>query len=281
MHPMQAFPGPEHQPFETGDGPATAVVVHGFPGTPAEVRPIAAALAAIGWRVHAPLLPGFGPDWATLGERRWTEWRATVAREAERAAASDDPVLLVGFSMGAALALAAIADEGAPADSLVLLAPFTSLPDRRAFAIPLVKRVVKTFRPYERVDFDDPAVRAEIEDKVGDVDLDDPTVRERLRRDVTIPTAAVDEVRKAGLRALRVAPSITARPTLVVQGQSDTTVLPSSTIELIRRLPGHPLRLFLADADHRMVLPGRPGHMELLRAVQRFGHERLGRLMPG
>ena len=275
---MQAFPGPEHQPFETGDGPATAVAVHGFPGTPGEVRPIAAALAAIGWRVHAPLLPGFGPDWATLGDRRWTEWRATVAREAERAAAQGGPVLLVGFSMGAAATLAAIADEGAPADALVLLAPFTCLPDRRAVALPLVKRVVRTFRPFDRVDFDDPAVRAGIEDKVGVVDLDDPTVRKRLRREVTIPTAAVDEVRKAGLRALRVAPGIAPRPTLVVQGQRDTTVLPSSTIALIRRLPGTPLRLFLADADHRMVLPGRTGHMELLRAIQRFGHERLGRL---
>jgi len=278
MLPMQAFPGPEHQPFEMGDGPATAVVVHGFPGTPAEMRPVAAALAAIGWRVHAPLLPGFGPDWATLGERRWTEWRTTVARAAERAAAGGGPVLLIGFSTGAAVTLAAIADEGAPADALVLLAPFTSLPDRRAVALPLVKRIVRTFRPYDRVDFDDPAVRAEIKDKVGNVDLDDPAVRERLRRDVSIPTAAVDEVRKAGLRALRVARSIAHRPTLVVQGERDTTVLPSSTIALIRRLPGAPLRLFLSSADHRMVLPDRPGHMELLRAVQRFGHECLGRL---
>ena len=277
---MQAFPGPEHQPFETGDGPGSAIVVHGFPGTPAEVRPVALALAAIGWHVRAPLLPGFGPDWATLGERRWTDWRAVVAREAAIAAERGGPVLLVGFSMGAALALSAVADEGAPADGFVLIAPFTHLPDRRAFAIPLVKRFVREYRPYAGVDFDDPAVRAEVLDKVGEADIDDPAVRERLRTEVTVPTSAVDEVRQAGKRAYRVAPSLAPRPTLVVQGERDTTVLPRTTIDLLRRLPGAPLRLFLPEADHRVILPDRPGHMELLRAVQRFGHERLGRLTP-
>ena len=275
---MQAFPGPEHEPFELGAGPATAVITHGFPGTPAEVRAVATALAAIGWRVSAPLLPGFGNGWDTLAERRWTEWRGVVAREAERAAADGGPTMLVGFSMGAALTLAAIADEGAPADALVLLSPFTRLPDRRAFALPLVKRLVPTFRPYQSVDMDDELVRSEIEGKVGPVDWDDPNARERLRRDVTVPTAAVDEVRKAGARALRVAPGLAPRPTLVVHGMRDTTVPPETTIDLLRRLPGTPLRLFLEEADHRVILPDRPGHMELLRAVQRFGHAQLGRL---
>ena len=276
--PMQAFPGPEHQPFETGDGPATAVLVHGFPGTPAEVRPMAAALAATGWRVRAPLLPGFGHDWGTLGERRWTEWRQVVAGEATRAASNGDPVLLLGFSMGAALALTAIADERAPADALVLVAPFTGFSDPRAALLPLVKRAVRTFRPYERTDFDDPHARVEIEAKVGSVDLDDPGVRERLRTEVRIPTAAVDELRQAGNRARRIAPSLAPRPTLVVQGERDTTVTPASTVALVRRLAYPPLRLFLPEADHRLVFPDQPGHMELLRALQRFGHGLLGRL---
>ena len=147
--------------------------------------------------------------------------------------------------------------------------------------LPLVKRFVREYRPYAGVDFDDELVRAELLDKVGEADLDDPAVRERLRTEVAVPTSAVDEVRQAGARAYRVAPSLAPRPTLVVQGERDTTVLPRTTIALLRRLPGAPLRLFLPEADHRVVLPGRPGHMELLRAVQRFGHERLGRFSPG
>ena len=278
MTPVDAFPGLEHQPFDIGSGPGSAVVVHGFPGTPAEVRPIGEALAAIGWRARAPLLPGFGPQWATLPQRRWPEWRATVVSEARRAKEDGGPVLLVGFSVGAALVLSAIHDEGAPADAMVLLAPFTRLSDRRAALLPLVSRLVPVFRPYANADFDDARVRDGMLRKLGTVDLDDPATRERLRTDVTVPTVAVDQVRRAGLRAWRVAPHLPDVPALVVQGERDATVTPASTIALLRRLPGAPLRLFLPEADHLMVLPDQPGHMELLRALQRFGHERLGRL---
>jgi len=281
MAAVYAFPGLEHQPFDIGAGPATAVLVHGFPGTPAEVRPLAEALAAIGWRARAPLLPGFGPEWSALPRRRWTEWRAAVAAEAHRAAEDGGPVMLVGFSMGAALVLSAIHDEGAPADAMVLLAPFTRVADRRAALLPLLGRFVPELRPYAEADFDDARVRTGVLRKVGTVDLDDPATRARLRTEVTIPTAALDQARRAGLRAWRVAPQLPQLPTLVVQGELDTTVTPESTVALLRRLPGAPLRLFLPEADHLLVVPDQPGHMEMLRALQRFGHERLGRLDAG
>lgn len=275
---MQPFPGLEHQPFVVGDGPASAVAVHGFPGTPAELRPMAAALAAMGWRVRAPLLPGFGPEWATLSDQRWQVWRDAVGREIDHADAdaAGAPVLLLGFSMGAALALAALHDGRADIDGLVLIAPFTRLPDPRSALLPIVKRVVPTFRPYQHADLDDPRVRRDLQTRLGTLDLDDPSIRARLRESVTVPTAAVDEARRAGLHAARVAPRLAPRPTLVVQGLQDTTVLPRHTIELLRRLPGRPLRLFLKHADHRLVLPDAPGHRELLQALQRFGLERLG-----
>jgi carboxylesterase len=277
MATMDAFAGLEHQPFTTGDGPATAVLVHGFPGTPAEVRPLAAALHAVGWRVRAPLLPGFGPDWGTLRERRWTEWREAVAAELENAAASGGPVMAVGFSMGGALTLAALGN-GAHADSRVLIAPFMRFGDRRALLLPLLRHVVPEVRPYEHADLDDPFLRQDLSDKLGNVDLDDPATRDRVRREVTIPTAALDEAVRAGRHAWRVAPRLPARPTLVVQGLRDTTVTPETTVALLRRLRGAPRRLMLDGADHHVMRPGAPGHDALLRALQRFGHEQLGRL---
>ncbi len=277
MTAMQPFPGLEHQTFREGDGPATAVLVHGFPGTPAEVRPLAAALVAVGWRVHGPLLPGFGPDWGTLRERRWTEWRDAVASELATAAASGGPVMAIGFSMGGALTLAAL-ETGAPADAAVLIAPFTRFDDRRTFLLPLLRHVVRDLRPYERADLDDPQVRHDLAEKLGDVDLDDPATRDHVRNAVSLPTAALDEAVRAGRRAWRAAPRLPARPTLVVQGLQDTTVTPATTVALLRRLRGAPRRLMLEGADHRVMSPGAPGHDELLRALQRFGHEQLGRL---
>jgi carboxylesterase len=274
---MQPFPGLEHQAFVEGDGPATAVLLHGFPGTPAEVRPLAAALVAVGWRVRAPLLPGFGPDYGTLRERRWTEWRDAVASALTTAAGSGGPVMAVGFSMGAALTIVAL-EAGAPADATVLIAPFLRMGDRRAPLLPLLRHVVADVRPYERADFDDPSLRRELLEKLGDVDLDDAATRERVRNEVRVPTAALDELRRAGRHAWRVAPRLPVRPTLLVQGMDDTTVAPEATAALLRRLPGAPRRLMLDGADHRVLSPGAPGHDELLRALQRFGHEQLGRL---
>jgi carboxylesterase len=274
---MQPFPGLEHQPFSQGDGPATAVVVHGFPGTPAEVRPVAAALASIGWRVRAPLLPGFGPDWPTLRERRWTDWRDAVAGTLTAAATAGDPVMAIGFSMGGALTMAAL-ETGAPADATVLIAPFTRFGDRRALLLPLLRRVLSDLRPYQRADLDEPSLRRELTEKLGEVDLDDPATRHRVRNEVLVPTAALDELRRAGRHAWRVAPRLGVRPTLVVQGMRDSIVLPETTVALLRRLRGAPRRLMLDGADHRVLNPGAPGHDELLRALQRFGHEQLGRL---
>jgi carboxylesterase len=277
MRRMQPFAGLEHQAFVAGDGPATAVLLHGFPGTPAEVRPLAAALVAVGWRVRAPLLPGFGADYGTLRERRWTEWQGAVADALTTAAASGAPVMAVGFSMGAALTLAAL-EAGAPADAVVLIAPFMRMGDPRAVLLPLLRHVVRDVRPFERADFDDPSLRRELIEKLGDVDLDDPAIRERVRNEVRVPTAALDELRLAARYAWRVAPRLAARPTLVVQGMEDPTVAPESTVALLRRLRGAPRRLMLEGADHRLLSPGAPGHDELLRALQRFGHEQLGRL---
>jgi carboxylesterase len=274
---MQPFPGLEHQGFVQGEGPATAVLLHGFPGTPAEVRPLAAALVEIGWRVRVPLLPGFGPDYGTLRERRWTEWRDAVADALAAAAASGGPVLAVGFSMGAGLTMAAL-EAGAPADAVVLIAPFTRMGDRRAVLLPLLRHVVADVRPYEHADFDDPSLRRELLEKLGDVDLDDPATRERVRNEVRVPTAALDELRRAARHAWRVAPRLSARPTLVVQGLQDPTAVPEATVALLRRLRGAPRRLMLEGADHHVLSPGAPGHDELLRALQRFGHEQLGRL---
>ena len=256
MRRMQPFAGLEHQAFVEGDGPATAVLLHGFPGTPAEVRPLAAALVAVGWRVRAPLLPGFGSGYGTLRERRWTEWQDAVADALATAAASGAPVMAVGFSMGAALTMAAL-EAGAPADAMVLIAPFTRMGDRRAVLLPLLRHVVPDVRPYEQADFDDPFLRRELLEKLGDVDLDDPATRERVRREVRVPTAALDELRRAAGHAWRVAPRLPARPTLVVQGMDDPTVTPESTVALLRRLRGAPRRLMLEGADHRVMSPGR------------------------
>ena len=63
-----------HQGFSLGEGPRRALLLHGFPGTPGEVRPLAEWLSGRGYRVTAPLLPGFGMGITELGTVRWSDW---------------------------------------------------------------------------------------------------------------------------------------------------------------------------------------------------------------
>jgi carboxylesterase len=81
------------------------VVLHGFTGSPAAVRPWAQYLADAGHTVSAPRLPGHGTRWQDLNSTTWTDWYT----EAERAVAwlrrHTKSVVAMGISTGATLAL--------------------------------------------------------------------------------------------------------------------------------------------------------------------------------
>lgn len=86
-----------------GDGPRRVLLLHGLTGTPTEVRPIADALHAAGFAVRAPLHAGHR-DPEDLAGHGWRDWYDS-AESALLEFAGAGRVLVVGFSMGALLAL--------------------------------------------------------------------------------------------------------------------------------------------------------------------------------
>ena len=156
--PFRYFAGPEHQSFHwtnSPEGPG-ALLIHGFPGTPAEMQPVAELLHRQGWTVQAPLLPGFGPQIADIASYRRHDWLHAVESALERMRSRHRPLLLLGYSMGGALAAAA-ASAGRP-DGLILLSPFWRLgsaPLRLAGRL-LAPFLPRYFRPLQKADFTDP-----------------------------------------------------------------------------------------------------------------------------
>src|SRR5699024_3708179 len=75
-------------------------------------------------------------------------WRDIVDRYAR--------TMLVGYSLGGALALLAALDH--PPDDLVLIAPLSRIADRRAVFLPVAKHIVRSVRPYGRIDWSDTRV---------------------------------------------------------------------------------------------------------------------------
>lgn len=97
------IPGAEAYSSEGGD--VGCLLLHGFTGNPASLRPLAETLTDAGLAVELPRLPGHGTTWRQLQRTGWRDWvreaqaGLTVLRDRTRAQ------VVVGLSMGGALAL--------------------------------------------------------------------------------------------------------------------------------------------------------------------------------
>jgi carboxylesterase len=100
--PAAIMPGAE--PFSAAGGPAGALLVHGFCGSPFSMRRAAARLADRGLTVEAPLLPGHGTVIEDLLPLGWSDWTSAVEEVYEALHARCPRVAVVGHSMGATLA---------------------------------------------------------------------------------------------------------------------------------------------------------------------------------
>ena len=248
------YTDPGHQPFLIEAGSSRALLIHGFLGSPRELRPLAQELAGAGVTARGVLLPGFGSDIARLNKVRAEEW-LTAARTAwEEIREGASRTTLIGFSMGGAVALRLATEAGLAPDHLVLLAPHWKFADRCAVVLPVAKYLIREFRPFGPIDFDSPDMRRMLAELAPGADLDDPVVRHQLRNSATIPTRALDELRRVGVRAAARAPRVSAATT-IVQGLQDMTTLPAYSRELAARM-GAELREI--PGDHLIVDPERP-----------------------
>ncbi|MCB8949915.1 MAG: alpha/beta fold hydrolase [Ardenticatenaceae bacterium] len=240
------YSGLEHQPFQLGQGPVGALLLHGFPGTPAEMRPLGEQLATAGWAVYGPLLPGFGSQIATLGQKTRHDWLAAAHDQWQKVQAAHETAVLIGFSMGGALALN-LAAQVQP-HFLVLLAPFWRFAGWQGKLLPIAKYFKKTLHPFADADFTDTAVRKQLSEVMPGADLDDPAVQAQIRQQVQLPTKTIDEVRQLGQSGGKLANAVHC-PTLVLQGQNDAVVPPTLTRQLIARLGG-PVAYREVPGDH-------------------------------
>lgn len=96
---------PDAEPFSAAGGPAGALVLHGFTGSPQSMKPLARALAAAGFTVELPLLPGHGTAVEEMATTSWSDWSAAVERAYDELAGRCDRVVVCGLSMGGTLAV--------------------------------------------------------------------------------------------------------------------------------------------------------------------------------
>lgn len=124
------------------DGRRIGVLLsHGFTGSPASITPWGQHLAALGYAVSVPRLPGHGTSWQDMASTRYSDYRATLEREYDALAQRCDAVVVGGLSMGGSLALD-LAQAHREIAGLVLVNPAVASSNKQLLVLPLLKHVV-------------------------------------------------------------------------------------------------------------------------------------------
>lgn len=263
---LKIFQGSHHADFLIESGEPAALLIHGFPGTPAEMRPLAPILNSAGWTTHGLLLPGFGAQIDTLPQRRAAEWVDAALEALQALQAHHRPVIVIGYSMGAAVSILAAAQL--PPDRLILLAPFWRLGTRWQHALwRMARPVARHLKPFGRANLNDPRLRNFLGEFLQDADLDDPGVQQLIRR-ATVPVELLEQLYVLGRHAHEFAVQIDL-PTLVLQGRRDPIVKPEFTRQLLRQFAGR-VEYVEIDAQHDLIDPAGTDWAQLERRIQEF-----------
>src|SRR4051794_31546126 len=145
IHPLATPYSAPAQPELTGGRRIGVLLSHGFTGQPASMTPWGQALAALGYAVEVPRLPGHGATWQELNTLTWADWYGELVRNFDALRAENDAVVVGGLSMGGALVLRLAADRGDQVAGVVVVNPAVATKRLDVKLLPVLKHVVKSF----------------------------------------------------------------------------------------------------------------------------------------
>lgn len=203
-------------PFFLEGGPTGVLLIHGFTGTPREMRRVGDYLHGRGLTVSAPLLPGHGTSLAAVNRVSWREWTAAVEAAYRELAARCRPVFVGGHSMGSLLTIW-LGARFAEVAGLILYAPAYRVADWKLQLTPVARYVVGSVA------------------KSGVPDIQDPEAQAWLGGFARYPVPAAAELLALQRRVRRLLPHV-RQPALVVYSVGDRSIHPTSGPEMVRRL---------------------------------------------
>jgi esterase/lipase len=148
--PTGVMPGAEPFAFPGGDGPdgrTGVLLIHGFTGTPMSMRPWGEHLAAEGFAVRCPLLPGHGTRWQDCNGSTHGHWTTTVENAFDELAATCDRVFVAGLSLGGTLATRLAEVRPDDVAGVVLVNPALLTQRLDAKLLPMIARITPSWAP--------------------------------------------------------------------------------------------------------------------------------------
>ena len=198
------------------------LLLHGFFGTPSEMRYLAKALTDAGFSVFAPRYPGHGTTIEEMSRSSVGAWYA-CAREAYIELSSRcREVYVAGLSMGALFTVLLAEEFSVP--KIALMSTPTAVTGKGLYLTPVLGR-------FRKVLYNSKKTREALNKGVSN-----PAERARHISYVEgIPLLQVWQLHKMIKRAMKVLPRVESAA-LVVQSRGDDTVPPDSLDRIMRRI---------------------------------------------
>lgn len=215
------------------------LLLHGLTGVPNELHVLGGVIAAAGYPVHIPLLPGRGTVPRDMDRLSWEDWMGAAVAAYDALAADHAAVIVGGLSAGGTMALDLALRR--PARALLLYATAITLANRFAYLAPYGWRVIRRWRSPGR-------------DRRSDPDERDDRVGAAISTYDSIPIRAVAELVR-GMRLVRPRLHEITAPALVLHAAGDPYVPASSGHEIARRLGG-PVELGILAGDGHAITAG-------------------------
>ncbi len=217
--------------FLLAGGPVGILLLHGFTGSPTEMRLVGTYLHERGMTVSAPCLPGHGTTVGDLNRMRWQAWAEHVERAFDELRHRCETVFVGGTSMSALLSLS-LAAHRAEVAGAILYSPAIIVTDWRSYLLPLLKYFLRQI-PKPADHFTDAQASA------------------RLWTYDAYPVAAAHQAMQLIGEVKRLLPKVRC-PLLVLQSTIDRTVHPDSARFIYDRV---------SSADKQVVLLHNSGHV--------------------
>lgn len=210
----------------------TILLIHGFTGSPSELRRLGYALNDEGYHVEGIRLPGHGTVVEDMLPTRWEDWYGHALERYDELVEQGRPVVPIGHSMGGLLALMLASERPVPA--VVSVSAPIYLSNRKAVFAPIMQYFMK-YSPKEV-------------SKVAREILEEALTYERT------PVPCVASLQR-GLRMTKRRLREVKVPALVLQGGNDQTVQPRSGPYIMERLGSTEKKYkFYPDSSHGILL---------------------------
>ena len=221
------------EPFLIKRGPVGVLLLHGYTGTPSEMKPLAESLAAENYTVLAPRLFGHATHPDDMLRARWWDWIASAEDGLNLLRGCSERQVVMGLSMGGVLALLLAARH--PVDAVFSFAAPCEMPrDPRIKFLPWVYWMIP-------------------KQHKGEPDWHDPEIH---RTHIDYPyfhTRSIMELQKL-IAAMRSELGTVNAPAFFSQSHGDRTVPPESMDFLSSHVASKVVeKLWVDDSGHVII----------------------------